>query len=154
MTHCSSSSAPLCFRKALQEIVGNSNKPAIGSPLHQHLCFSSTFPWALHSPWPLQLSRMILCTKYWEMRLRRANPIGLHVGHGLPHEPTPESMWENKKGITRSESTLGPLAGAQLNFIYLLGERKRTVECFYFAHGVKTEGCKYVPKSYHGYTHF
>lgn len=150
MTHCSSSSAPLCFRKALQEIVGNSSKPAIGSPLHQRLCFSSTLSRALHSPWPLQLSRMILSTKYWEMRLRRTNPICLHMGHGLPHEPTPESMQENKKGITRSESILG----AQLNFIYLLGEGKRTEECFYFAHGVKTEGFKYVPKSYHGYTHF
>ena len=50
------------------------------------------------------------------------------------------------KSITMSESTLGPLVGALLNFIHWLGRRKRT-ECFYFAHSLKIELYRYVLKS-------
>lgn len=138
--HCSSCPAPLCVRKALQEMSGYISEPATGflSPPTSVLLI---FPWSTALSLTSTALLTVSSTKYYWCWRRRS------------HEPVLESIQEDRKDITMSESILSPLDGAQPSCIYLL-RGERTEECFYFfAYGLKMKN-KYLSKSCHKYIHF
>lgn len=97
---CSSSPAPLCVRKALQEMSGYISAPATGflSPPTSVLLI---FPWSTALSLTSTALLTVSSTKYY------------WYGHRRSHEPILESIQEDRKDITMSESILGPLDGAQ-----------------------------------------